>query len=194
MATSWLTGVGLVVGASSPENAIGPNDGVYTDDVDDTSWVSGWTLDLPVGAINGDGEITVYAAKSNTGDPSFTVNLYNEAPAVIWTSDSQSITDPEMTFVIPVPLSAISDPNFESLTLYFTTSAAGGNPQQRSSVWLDAALVDLPVDGVGPPPGSEFRAWDGAQWVTGRLKRFDGAEWVGAVVQRWDGGAWVEVP
>ena len=116
------------------------------------------------------------------------VRLY-EGSTVMWTSFQLTDTSPVLQSEGVAIYEVLGEqPDYSDLRIGVEVESYGGKGARLYCEYLALAVPDAPFE------GSQFRTWDGSQWVAGKLKRYDGSSWQPAQVQRWNGSAWENVP
>jgi hypothetical protein len=157
MSTATLYAVSHVTGsASSPDNALGAPDGVWTADGNaNASWTSRWRLDVVAGAFTPSGTQTVILRVrkgTNSGNPSIaTVTLWQGGTQVATISSGAvtvtSTTGVDQSYTFAGSLLS----GFTDVDIQVAITAAGGGGTVRNSVELDAITWNTAYVAAGPP-------------------------------------------
>jgi hypothetical protein len=134
-ASSHITG-----GCSTPANAVGATDGVWTTDTGNVNWTSRWAMEDPSGPITGTQQITVLVRKESAGgnDPTLnSVTLFENGASVAQLSAGGSVTSATgQTFSGNFDGSAITNP--DDVEIQIATTGAGGPVANRRAVQVDS--------------------------------------------------------
>jgi hypothetical protein len=154
MSTATLYAVSHVTGsASSPNNALGAPDNVWTADGNqNNSWTSRWRLDAVAGSFQPSGTqtITLRVRKgTNSGNPSISsVTLWQGGTQIATISGGavtvSSTAGVDETFTFDGALLT----GFTDVDIQVAVSAAGGGPTARNSVELDAITWDAAYSSI----------------------------------------------
>jgi len=178
---------------TSPDNALGPPNGVFTFDVGNSSWTSRWQMQLPPTSwYSGTQSVKVLARKETgqSGTPQVTgLNLYQGGVLIRNLLDASYDVTSGTGEDVSGDFEA-SEVQSGTIEIEVVTSAAGGNPNTRTAVQIDA--ITWTVNHLEFQPGTKINAWGGSMWVQGELRIFDGTNWIPAVVKRWNGSTWEE--
>lgn len=142
MATETLYATSLVSGAvSTPGNALGAPDGVFTTDVDNVSWTARFAMGNPVGnTANGNHTITVRVRKE-TGNGTPTINairIYTSAGLLWENATGWSVTSTTGQTITAYSASGLSGTDLSSVEVEIVTTGVGGSGSNRTCVQLDA--------------------------------------------------------
>ena len=165
MAAETLYATSLVSGAiGTPANALGAQNGVFTTDVDNTSWTARFAMGNPVGTqANNTQSFAVRVRKeAGTGNPTVTnfvvyaggVQVYAEATV------STITTTVGVTLTYIVPAENLAGVDLSTVEVEISAVNSGGSPSARSTVQLDSITWSGDFTTPAPPPPSTaFVGW-----------------------------------
>lgn len=165
MAAETLYASAFVSGTlSTPGNAVGAQDNVYTTDVDNVSWTALFDMGNPVGnTANGDHTFTLRVRKeTGSGTPVLNaISLYQGGVLVVEHVIDRAVTVTGLQIVSEIFTEAemrqVTD--LSQLQIHLRTTGAGGSGSARTTVQLDSITWTGDFTTGTPPPPADTSAF-----------------------------------